>query len=64
MPSIVKMFDQVCWSLGFLSSVTAVVIGLSQFMDLAPFEAITPKVIRMLEKLVISRDCPKDYLYY
>ena len=28
------------------------------------FEDVVPKVVRILQKLVIHRDCPADYQYY
>jgi len=58
------MFDQVCWSLGFLSSITTIVHGISSHVEMSQFTIIVPRVIKLLEKLVVNKDCPKDYLYY
>lgn len=59
-----NMFNQKYLSLGFLSSVCSFVLGIVQFFPSSTFDELTQKVVKLLHKLVINKDCSQDYLYY
>lgn len=59
-----NMFNQKYLSLGFLSAVCSFVLGIVQYFPPSSFEELIQKVVKLLHKLVISRDCSQDYLYY
>jgi len=58
------MFNQKYLSLGFLSAVCSFVLGIVNFFPPSSFEELIGKVVKLLHKLVINKDCSQDYLYY
>ena len=58
------MFEQRYASLGLLTAASSLLIGICQLDNPAPFEECVPKVIKILHKLAIQKDCPPDYNYY
>ena len=58
------MFNQKYLSLGFLSAVCSFVLGIVSFFPQSSYDELLQKVVKLLHKLVISRDCSQDYLYY
>ena len=61
-PSICHMLEQ--RNLGFLSSATSLLLGILSLQGPSGFEECAPKVVRILQKLVLQKDCTQDYLYY
>jgi AP-2 complex subunit alpha len=60
--SINTMLDQK--NLGYLSSVISLLYGIVALNSYAGFEENVPKLIKILYKIVINKDCSSDYLYY
>ena len=59
-----SLFNQKYLSLGFLSAVCSFVLGIVGYFPPSTYEEIISKVVKLLHKLVISKDCSQDYLYY
>lgn len=51
-------------NLGFLSATVSLLHGVSTLNPHLNFEECTPRLITILQKLVLQRDCTPDYLYY
>jgi len=60
--AIYSMLDQK--NLGFLCSAVGFLTGVVSLTSYSGFEENVPKLIRILYKLVINKDCSSDYLYY
>ena len=60
--SIYTMLDQK--NLGFLSSTVSLLSGVATLTGSVIFEECVPKLIAILQKLVLQKDCSPDYLYY
>lgn len=60
--SINTMLDQK--NLGYLSSVISLLYGIVALNSYVGFEENVPKLIKILYKIVINKDCSSDYLYY
>jgi len=60
--AIYTMLDQK--NLGFLSSTVSLMSGVATLAPNPGFEESVPKLIAILQKLILQRDCPPDYQYY
>ena len=58
-----ELFDQKN-HLGYLSAASSFVLGVSQLASPDLFQNAVPAIIKVLQRLVIYRDCTQDYLYY
>lgn len=59
---IYTMLDQK--NLGFISATVSLLNGVASITGNPIFEESTPKLIAILQKLVLQKDCSSDYLYY
>lgn len=50
--------------LSFLSSAASLLLGIQAMSNPEHFKDIGPKIVRLLHKLVINKECSLDYLYY
>jgi AP-2 complex subunit alpha len=47
-----------------LNSAASLLLGIQTVSNPEFFRDILPKIVRLLHKLVISKECSLDYLYY
>eukprot|EP01015_Nassula_variabilis_P030490 TRINITY_DN6709_c0_g1_i3.p2 TRINITY_DN6709_c0_g1~~TRINITY_DN6709_c0_g1_i3.p2 ORF type:complete len:180 (-),score=60.58 TRINITY_DN6709_c0_g1_i3:11-550(-) len=50
--------------LGLLLAATSLLQGVVSLGGSVGFEDLVPKMIKILERLVLQNDCPQEYLYY
>jgi AP-2 complex subunit alpha len=51
-------------NLGLLSSACSLIIGVVTQSGNTGFEECPPRIIKVLQRLTLQKDCPPDYLYY
>lgn len=59
---LVSMLDE--RNLGFLSSAVSLINGLVGLTSYTAYDAVVPKYIAILKRLLTSSECPMDYIYY
>ncbi|KAL4505321.1 hypothetical protein ABPG72_002383 [Tetrahymena utriculariae] len=60
----IKMFEGRYFSLGFLSASASFLLGIAQLSSPDLFSDVVPKIVKILSKLVLNKECSNDYLYY
>ncbi|EGR33264.1 hypothetical protein IMG5_057290 [Ichthyophthirius multifiliis] len=63
-PAIVKMFDGKISSQSFLNAASSLLLGVAQMTSASLFEEVVPRIVKLLGKLVINKECSEDYKYY
>lgn len=61
---LTDMFESKYIVLSFLSSAASLLLGIQAISNPEHFRDIAPKIVRLLHKLVINKECSLDYLYY
>jgi AP-2 complex subunit alpha len=61
---ISDMFESKYIVLSFLNSAASLLLGIQSISNPEFFKDIAPKIVRLLHKLVINKECSLDYLYY
>jgi AP-2 complex subunit alpha len=61
---ISEMFESKYIVLSFLNSAASLLMGIQSISNPEFFKDIAPKIVRLLHKLVINKECSLDYLYY